>query len=226
MVLELAERGGVYSYSPKRRRTMMKRPKPTVNPDGTLNYHIYIPKHLNDGYRGIYVREDKFDGLSESQFDNLMEAVIDYQPGFQEGPGLSSRDSRRKKKEFKQKKKEDRNTRKNSKREGKDYSKKTRANAKQTRADAKRDKAQGGGGRSAEDIFDTVVDKASGAYAKFKGGQQGGDDTGGDDSKSSNSSSGSDTIMGIPKTAAYAIGGVVGIGAIALAIHAMNKKAA
>lgn len=212
----------------KRSRNVVGHKRRYPNLSEQCNYHTFIPAHLNDGVNGVWVRDDHLDTLSENDWDTLMDAVADHQPGISE-LAKGGRERRKEKKDFKLQKQKDKNARKNSRRSAKDESKKIRANAKKTRADAKQDKANNGGesdNDKASNIFDTVVDKASGAYKKFKGGgDNGGGDDGGEESGGGSSSKGSeDKIFGLPKPIAIGGGIVIGLGVVALIMK--SRKAA
>jgi len=103
MYLELAEKPkskfiSVAQYKRKSTVSAHRRKRPTLSEDPTNNY-IFIPPHLNDGINGFYIREDKFDDLSEQDWNDTMDELLQYQPNLSD---LSSKESRKAKKELKQ----------------------------------------------------------------------------------------------------------------------------
>lgn len=244
MVLELAENGRgkfVYINKYKRRPSVSahKRRKPKGLSEN-YNPYIYVPAHLNDGLQGVFLREDHFDHLSEGDWDTLMDELLDHQPEIAElaGKGKARREAKKEKKaekkaakeqrkaqkkDDKSKRKSDRNERKNTKAQAKAKAKETKAEAKRLKGQAKIDKANSGGGRNAGDIFDTIVDKASSTYNKFKGVPdaeytEDTDNSGsGGSGGSGGGSSSDDTILGMPKMVALGVGAalLLGIGYVA-----------
>lgn len=238
MVLELAENGRgkfVYINKYKRRPSVSahKRRKPKGLSEN-YNPYIYVPAHLNDGLQGVFLREDHFDHLSEGDWDTLMDELLDHQPEIAELAGKGRRKEKKaakqakkeEKKAAKEKRKADKNERKNTKAQAKAKAKETKAEAKRLKGQAKIDKANSGGGRNAGYIFDTIVDKASSTYNKFKGvpDSEESEDTDNSGSGGSGRSGGSgggsssdDTILGMPKMVALGVGAalLLGIGYVA-----------
>jgi len=120
--------------------------------------YIFIPQGFKGSEKDMYIREDKFDNLSDYDYQQLMFELAPYQP-----QGLSGKADRKQRRE-------DRRAKKATKGGG------ARRDARQKRLDArmkaKVDKAAargaGGGG-----IFDKVVGAATNIFGK---GETGGDD--------------------------------------------------
>jgi len=171
MYLELAERPSkfisVASYKRKSTVSAHRRKRPTLSEDPTNNY-IFIPPHLNDGINGFYIREDKFDDLSEQDWNDTMDELLQYQPNLAD---LSSKESRKAKKELKKIKKAAKVERKNKKVAAKTYKKEAKGQAKVIKAQAKQDRAnnpeaQGKFGG----VFKNVLDTVGGVVKKYVGG--------------------------------------------------------
>lgn len=230
MVLELAEgprRKSKYitvsAYKRKSTVASHKRRRPVLN---SGDNHIYVPAHLNDGYAGIWVREDKFDGLSDREWDITIDELLNFQPGMSDLSGRARREAKKaakaekkakrtarkdEKKAAKAKKKADKNERKNTRVNAKAQAKLTRANAKQTRADAKLTKAGRSGSGEDEDgegsdstakgIFQNIVAKGKGFIDKVKGGggsaPEGGDEPEGGEGADKDSGSDEFDIFGM-----------------------------
>lgn len=201
MILELADGPrkrktryiSVGTYTRKKTVAAHRRRRPVLN---SGDNHVYVPAHLFDGVRGMWVREDKFDGLSESEWDITMNELLEYQPGMSDLSGKARRAAKKQakaekkakravrkdeKKALKLKKKADRNQRKNDRRAAIDAKRKAKGDAKVIRAEAKQDRAnrpRGGGGSDADDdeetstgrgIFANIISKGKGLINKIKG---------------------------------------------------------
>lgn len=154
------------------RRFPLRENKPKKNP------YIFVPNFEQGG--GIFIREDKFDGLTDNQWSMFMRILAPYQPQVQNGAMsepmfLSSRAERKanrdRKREAKTSKKEaktqskiDKNDRKNQRTESRAEARERRADAKQSRAERK---AEGGGFD-----WDKAKDTAGALIGKFTGGGQ------------------------------------------------------
>lgn len=142
--------------------------------------HIYVPKHLFDGVNNVWVREDKFDGLSESEWEITMDELLNYQPGMSDLSGKARRAAKKEakaekkakraarkeeKKAIKSQKKIDKNQRKNERSESKAYRRRGKGDAAVIRAQAKQDKANRPritGGRDGEGSDSDYEDTSTG----------------------------------------------------------------
>jgi hypothetical protein len=188
-----------------------------LNENGEIsNPYIFIPNHSQGG--GLYVREDKFDGLPANEWAKFMRDIAPYQPEVEQGSlsepmFLASRASRKEnrerkaeaktaKKEAKVTGKEDRNTRKNDR----------TANRKDNADKRAQRKAEGKGFD-----WDKAKDTAGSLIGKFTG-KGGGDEGGGD-------GGGGDSGTGMSPTMKYVlIGGAVVL--LAGGIYASTRKTA
>lgn len=244
MIIELAS-GRKQKYvsvsAYKRNRNVSAHTRNYPNLSEKKSAHIYIPAHLNNG-SGVFVREDHLDYLNDNDWNQLMDSVIDYQPALAELSGKAKKEAKAEKKAARTERKNnkgasknDKRTAKGDKKRDKGSAKKTRANAKQTRANAKQDKANNPNRKSASEIFDSVVDKASDVYDKFKGGGRNDDDSrasggsgrsggsgGSDNSDAEGNESQDGKIFGLPKMVVYGGATVLGLGLIALVVK--SKK--
>jgi len=151
-----------------------------------LNYtpYVWVPNIQAGG--GVYCREDKFDAMSESDYDGFMEEIFPYQ---MEDLGLSENENVNLLAGFKSRRTE-RRAEKSAKRAAKTDNKKSKADkrrmkgeAKKTRAQAKQDKANqeggdGDGGSKGMDVFNKLTDTAQSYFNKDKGADGGGDGDG------------------------------------------------
>jgi hypothetical protein len=195
-----------------------------LNENGEVsNPYIFIPNFEQGG--GIYVREDKFDGLPPNQWAMFMKNLAPFQPEVEQGAlsepmFLASRSERKEsrerrreaktaKKEAKTKSKEDRNDRRNQRTEQRGSRAERRAENKEAR---EKRKAEGGGFD-----WDKAKDTAGGLIGKFTG-RGGGDEGGGD-------GGGGDSGTGMSPTMKYVlIGGAVVL--LAGGIYASTRKTA
>lgn len=202
MVLELADgpRKSKYisvdAYNRKRSVVAHKRRRALNSGDN----HVFVPSHLFDGIRSVWVREDKFDGLSDAEWDITMNELLEYQPGMSDLSGKAKRQAKREAKAEKKakrstrkdekkaataKRKADKNERKNQRRAAIDAKRKAKGDAKIIRAEAKQDRANRprGGGRAdgegnepdedtstGRGIFSNIIAKTKGLINKVKAG--------------------------------------------------------
>jgi hypothetical protein len=196
MYLELAENG--LSARKKKKRKYNKKPRVFRKPElfdtyevkGYTRHKNYVPPHerhyLNEAPMknenpyifvpnfeqggGVYVREDKFDLMPDSQWQIFMQALAPYQPEVQQGVSesnfLGNREDRKKNREA-------RRERKKTKADSKAEARQTRADAKQTKADAKVIKAENSDGGSS--VMDKIKDVGGSLIGAWKGGDSGGD---------------------------------------------------
>lgn len=212
MILELADgpkRKSKYitvdAYKRKTTVAAHKRRRPVLN---SGDFHVFVPAHLNNG-RALWVREDKFDGLSDGEWDTLMEELLNHDPELSD---LSSRaDRKRRQKERKAKKKEKWERRQKRR----DLRTASKAQKRLIKAGAGGEGGSGGSGSESGSgsILDTIINKGTDIVDKVKQatgggggnnapeteGQEGGD---GEDNKPQSD----DTIFGLPKPVVY-VGG-------------------
>lgn len=179
MTLQLAENNlfqreiKVKSY---KRKPFVKAHTRTLSDNAkNLNPYIFIPD-FEAGAGGIFVREDKFDGLPADQYKLFMDLLAPYQP--EHSQALDEEDEHTLSGIFKnwiagrEERKAKRTERKGQRVESKNKARETRANAKMTRAEAKKIKSENGG----ESFLDKIVGGAKDIFGK---GQDGGATPGG-----------------------------------------------
>ena len=181
MYLQLAERGKVNVSSYKRKRTVVahKRRYPLseeAGKDSPDNPYIFVPD-FESGQGGIYVREDKFDGLPKDQYKLFMDLLAPYQPehahALSEGDEqflagifknwIAHREERKEKREARKQQRQDRRSKRAD----------SKSRARETRAQAKLNKSNSGD--------ESVLDKIIGGAKEIIGGAQGGDSGATDD---------------------------------------------
>lgn len=216
MVLELADGGrrkskyiSVDAYKRKTTVSAHKRRRPVLN---SGDFHVFVPAHLNEG-TALWVREDKFDGLSDGDWNTLMDELLEHDPELSD---LGSRASRKQRQAARKAKKKEKWERRQKRRDLRTASK---AQKRLIKAGAGGAGGEGGSGSesSGGGILDTLINKGTDIVDKVKqatGGSGGGGNTspdtegqeGGDGEDNKQQSD--DTIFGMPKTVVY-IGGVL-----------------
>lgn len=225
MYLELAEKSkskfiSVAQYKRKSTVSAHHRKRPTLSEDPTNNY-IFIPPHLNDGINGFYVREDKFDDLSEQDWSDTMDELLQYQPNLSD---LSSKESKKAKKALKAQKKVSRDNRKNKKVAAKTSKKEAKGQAKVIRAQAKQDKANNpeASGKFGG-VFKNVLDTVGGVVKKYVGGDSQELPTNTDTNSNEDSNTVNILGMELSKPVAYIGGAALAVGTILLIRKAVKK---
>jgi hypothetical protein len=193
------------------------------------NPYILIPDPTGRSRKGIYVREDHFDHLSNKDFYDMMKNLAPFQDAVRngnlsEGEFLSGKAERKQKRKDKQDLKVAKQKAKIDVVQSKADKKRSTGKAKETRAEGKRLKGERGGGGGFDKYFDKVAGVATDIFGKNKGGgadDSGGGDTSVDTSKKGGGGGASDetpwykTPMGM---GGLAVGGlaVVGLGVMAM----------
>jgi hypothetical protein len=234
MILELAE--GPRRKKPqsryitvdayKRKSTVQahKRRRPVLN---SGDNHIYVPPHMNDGVSGVWIREDKFDGLSEGDWDSLMEELLEYQPGMSE---LAAKGKWKARRAEKKKQKKDKWERRQKRRDLRTSTKAQKRLMKGQKNAAGGDQDQDGGSSGGGSILDNIINKGTELIDKVKSGGGGGGGGGSQAPDDGSEPNGSDTTppktsddtfdifgMQVPKMAAYGGGALLLAGGIYLA---------
>lgn len=197
--------------------------------DNGLNYvpYIWVPNIQGGG--GIYVRENKFDFMSEDEYDEFMEEIAPYQMddlGLSENEtvnllaGFKSRraerqQARKEKREAKADKKKSKTENRRGRAEARKIRVQGRADAKKTRADAKKVKAEGGGESEATGWMDKITDVAGKFIDRKKGGEEGGGDEGGGDEGGGETKKSNKTL--------WIVGGIAGALVLGTVIYVATK---
>lgn len=244
MILELAEsprrKTGKYitvdAYKRKSTVSAHKRRRPTLN---SGDNHTYIPAHLSEylvpglssGGQGMYVRDDYFDGLSDGDWNTLMEELLEYDPMLSElaarGKWKAKRQAKKATKAAKKKEKWERRQKRRDLRTASKAQKRLMRGQKGANGAEPTEGGESSGGGS---ILDNIINKGTEIVDKIKtggggifnpgGGDLEPDGQEGDDDRESAPSQSADTIFGMPKMVVY-IGGAAAAAGI---LYMLTKK--
>ena len=175
--------------------------------------YIWIPNIQAGG--GVYAREDKFDDMSEDDYDEFMYQIAPHEMNEQnlsEGEFLSMLASRKSRRAERQQAKKEKKAAQTDK-------KKSKADARRLKAEAKKTKAEKGKSGKGAEFFNKALDTTE-EYLKTK--NAGGGDGGADDGSGGGAA---DTTEKKSNTMYWVIGGAAAVLIIGgVVVSSMNKK--